>query len=72
MEFVDNDKLHVLFLPYLSPSHMIPLVNVARLFAAKGVKVNILATKYKTVMVQSSIGNASEEEIGRAWGSARV
>ncbi|XP_027121011.2 nuatigenin 3-beta-glucosyltransferase-like [Coffea arabica] len=60
MEFVDNDKLHVLFLPYLSPSHMIPLVNAARLFAAQGVKVTILSTKYNTVLFQSSIDHAIE------------
>ncbi|CDP01301.1 unnamed protein product [Coffea canephora] len=59
MASVDAAKLHALFLPYFAPSHMIPLVNVARLFAAQGVKVTILTTKYNAVLCQSSIAHAT-------------
>lgn len=59
MASVDTAKLHVLFLPYFTPSHMIPLVNVARLFAAQGVKVTILTTKYNAALFQSSIDHAA-------------
>ncbi|KAK4355803.1 hypothetical protein RND71_024774 [Anisodus tanguticus] len=52
----DNGKLlHVLFLPYLSAGHFIPLVNAARLFASRGVKVTILTTPYNALLFQSSI-----------------
>ncbi|XP_071927865.1 nuatigenin 3-beta-glucosyltransferase-like [Coffea arabica] len=53
-------KLHLLFLPFFTPSHMIPLVNAAGLFAAQGVKVTILSTKHNTVLFQSSIDRAIE------------
>nr|TKS08115.1 hypothetical protein D5086_0000107650 [Populus alba] len=37
-------QLHVLFLPYMAPGHMIPLVDMARLFARRGVKATIIST----------------------------
>ncbi|XP_055824039.1 solanidine UDP-glucose glucosyltransferase 1 [Solanum dulcamara] len=47
--------LHVLFLPYLSAGHFIPLVNTARLFASRGVKVTILTTPHNALLFQSTI-----------------
>lgn len=60
MELVENANLHVLFLPHLGPSHTISLVNAARLFAAQGVKVTILSTKYNSILFQPSIDRAIE------------
>lgn len=37
-------QLHVLFLPYMAPGHMIPIVDMARLFARRGVKATIIST----------------------------
>ena len=59
MASVGAAKLNALFLTYFAPSHMIPLVNVARLFAAQGVKVTILTSKYNAVLFQSSIDHAT-------------
>ncbi|KAK1392433.1 scopoletin glucosyltransferase-like [Heracleum sosnowskyi] len=53
-----NDQiqnLHVLILPYLTPSHMIPLVTIGRLFAARGVTVTILTTPCNALLLRSSI-----------------
>ncbi|XP_039141777.1 scopoletin glucosyltransferase-like [Dioscorea cayenensis subsp. rotundata] len=36
--------LHVLFFPFLAPSHMLPLLDIARLFSNHGVKVSIVTT----------------------------
>ncbi|KAL3514461.1 hypothetical protein ACH5RR_027178 [Cinchona calisaya] len=57
---MESARLHVLFLPFFTPSHMIPCVNAAKLFAAQGVKVTILSTKYNTLLFQSSIDQALE------------
>ncbi|XP_009771644.1 nuatigenin 3-beta-glucosyltransferase-like [Nicotiana tabacum] len=50
-------QLHVLFLPYLSPGHLIPLVNAARLFASCGVKATILTTPQNALLVNSTIND---------------
>ncbi|KAI5669569.1 hypothetical protein M9H77_19422 [Catharanthus roseus] len=50
-----NSKLHLLFLPYFTPSHMIPQVNAARIFASHGLKVTIIATPANADLFQSSI-----------------
>ncbi|KAH7850381.1 hypothetical protein Vadar_032091 [Vaccinium darrowii] len=36
--------LHVIFLPYMAPGHMMPMVDIARLFAAHGVRATIITT----------------------------
>lgn len=51
----ENGELHVVFIPYLTPSHMIPLVDTARLFASHGVKVSIITTPYNALLFESSI-----------------
>lgn len=52
---VDNPKLHVLFLPFLSPSHMIPLVDAARRFASRGVKATIITTPCNALLFKNSV-----------------
>ncbi|KAL4605486.1 hypothetical protein ACB092_09G032700 [Castanea dentata] len=39
-----NDPLHVSFFPFMSPSHLSPMIDIARLFASHGAKATILAT----------------------------
>lgn len=46
---------HVLFLPYFTPSHMIPLVDMGRLFAAHGVTVTIITTAHNALLFRPSI-----------------
>ncbi|CAI9304203.1 unnamed protein product [Lactuca saligna] len=47
--------LHVVFLPFFATSHAIPLVHVARLFAAQGVRSTIITTVYNALIFQSSV-----------------
>ncbi|CAI9115822.1 OLC1v1016823C1 [Oldenlandia corymbosa var. corymbosa] len=63
MAMEESSKLHVLCLPYFTPSHMIPLVNAARVMAAQGVKITILTTKHNAAVVQSSIDE--DNQLGR-------
>nr|BBN60800.1 UDP-glycosyltransferase 73P13 [Glycyrrhiza uralensis] len=50
-----SDKLKSVFLPFLSTSHIIPLVDMARLFALHGVDVTIVTTKHNSTIFQNSI-----------------
>ncbi|XP_020253793.1 scopoletin glucosyltransferase-like [Asparagus officinalis] len=40
----DHHDLHIFFFPYLASGHMIPLLDTALLFAARGVKVSYITT----------------------------
>ncbi|KAJ0736010.1 putative UDP-glucuronosyl/UDP-glucosyltransferase [Helianthus annuus] len=50
-----SSNLHVVFIPLLVRSHMIPLVQVARLFAARGVRSTIVTTVHNSLTIQPSI-----------------
>lgn len=55
MENQNSSKLKSIFLPFLSTSHIIPLVDMARLFALHDVEVTIITTKYNSTIFQNSI-----------------
>lgn len=48
-------KLHLVFLPYLAPGHMVSLVDVARLFAERGVHVSVVTTPGNAHLVGSAV-----------------
>nr|UNG76930.1 uridine diphosphate glycosyltransferase [Paris polyphylla var. chinensis] len=50
-----TQPLHMLFFPFMAASHMIPLVDMAKLFAARGVKVTILTTPSNAETIKSAI-----------------
>ncbi|KAJ9559281.1 hypothetical protein OSB04_013895 [Centaurea solstitialis] len=50
--------LHVVFLPAPAPGHMIPLVQLARLFAGRGVRSTIITTFHNALTFQASIHQA--------------
>lgn len=52
---VENGQLHAVFLPFFMTSHMIPLINAARVFASHGVKVTIISTPANTALFGSDI-----------------
>ncbi|XP_071688256.1 nuatigenin 3-beta-glucosyltransferase-like [Rutidosis leptorrhynchoides] len=55
-ELATNDgNFHVVFLPLLCASHMMPLVCVARLFAARGVRSTIVTSSHTLPMFQDNI-----------------
>ncbi|KAG5573467.1 hypothetical protein H5410_063233 [Solanum commersonii] len=57
----ENSELHIVFVPYFTPSHMIALVDIARLFASHGVKVSIITTHYNAVLFESSIEDSGNQ-----------
>ncbi|KDP46894.1 hypothetical protein JCGZ_24103 [Jatropha curcas] len=50
-----EEQIHVMFLPYMAPGHMMPMVDMARLFAANGVRVTIVTTKMNAIRFKNSI-----------------
>ncbi|KAL5058251.1 hypothetical protein RYX36_029855 [Vicia faba] len=50
-----HNQLHVIFLPFPSPGHMIPMIDTARLFAKQGVNVTIIATHANASTFQKTI-----------------
>lgn len=51
----NGQQLHGVFLPFFTTSHMIPLVNAAKVFAFHGVKVTIISTPANTTLFSSII-----------------
>ncbi|RZC82107.1 hypothetical protein C5167_044893 [Papaver somniferum] len=51
----DNHQLHVFLFPVMAQSLMIPMVDVARLFAARGLKSTIITTPLNAMSVSKSV-----------------
>ncbi|GMI83677.1 UDP-glucosyl transferase 73B3 [Hibiscus trionum] len=56
------DPLHVLFFPHLAHGHMIPTIDMARVFARQGVKATILTTQLNAPFFSKTIER--ERELG--------
>ncbi|KAK2361236.1 soyasapogenol B glucuronide galactosyltransferase [Trifolium repens] len=52
---MESQKLHVIFVPFPTPGHMIPMIDTARLFAKHGVNVTIITTHANASTFQKSI-----------------
>ncbi|GJR00716.1 soyasapogenol B glucuronide galactosyltransferase-like protein [Tanacetum coccineum] len=50
-----TENLHVIFVPFFASSHIIPLVHVARLFAARGVRSTIITTVHNALIFQTMV-----------------
>ncbi|MQL75840.1 hypothetical protein Taro_008196 [Colocasia esculenta] len=53
-------QLHILFFPLMAPGHTLPMVDMAKLFARRGVRATILTTPANAITVAASLGRASE------------
>ncbi|KAA8516566.1 hypothetical protein F0562_016928 [Nyssa sinensis] len=51
----DTHQLHVFFFPFMSPGHQIPMLDMARLIAARRVKVTIITTALNLSRFQTII-----------------
>ncbi|KAH1059704.1 hypothetical protein AAZX31_02G099200 [Glycine max] len=47
--------LHIFFFPFMAHGHMIPLVDMAKLFAAKGVRTTIITTPLNAPIISKTI-----------------
>ncbi|CAD6237776.1 unnamed protein product [Miscanthus lutarioriparius] len=65
MAIKDEQKpLHILFFPLLAPGHLIPIADMAALFAARGVKCTILTTPVNAQAIRSAVDRANDASRG--------
>ncbi|KAJ4771326.1 Glycosyltransferase [Rhynchospora pubera] len=50
-----SQELHIFFFPLMAPGHLIPMINLANLFALHGAKTTILTTPKCTSLIQNQI-----------------
>ncbi|KAG6531153.1 scopoletin glucosyltransferase-like [Zingiber officinale] len=55
----DRRPLRLFFIPYFASSHLIPLVDIARFLAVRGVDSTILATPFNAALVRSTVDAAA-------------
>ncbi|KAF3438993.1 hypothetical protein FNV43_RR17268 [Rhamnella rubrinervis] len=56
----ESDKLRMFFLPFITPGHMIPMVDEARVFAKHGVDVTVITTQANAALFQNRIDRDSK------------
>ncbi|KAL1329389.1 hypothetical protein HN51_046499 [Arachis hypogaea] len=54
----ENRQLHVLFFPFFANGHIIPCVDLARVFAARGVTSTIVTTTHNAPFISRTIGKS--------------
>ncbi|PKA65320.1 UDP-glycosyltransferase 73B5 [Apostasia shenzhenica] len=57
------DDLHMLFFPYMAQGHMLPLVDMAKLFAARGASVTVLTTPANAAIIRSTLPAAAANPV---------
>ncbi|KAJ3684999.1 hypothetical protein LUZ61_014163 [Rhynchospora tenuis] len=55
-----SSPLHILLFPFLSHGHLLPMADVARLFALHGVKCTILTTPGNVTYIETAIEQTNE------------
>ncbi|KAJ0089131.1 hypothetical protein Patl1_32271 [Pistacia atlantica] len=58
-----SGKLHFVFMPLMAQGHMIPMIDMARLFAERGVKVSLVTTPHNASRFDKIISRAIESNL---------
>ncbi|XP_030519797.2 scopoletin glucosyltransferase-like [Rhodamnia argentea] len=56
----ESHQLHILFFPFLAPGHMIPMIDMAKLFAIRGCKSTLVATPHDEPTFLKSIARPKD------------
>lgn len=56
----EDQQLHVVFFPFLAHGHMIPPLDVVRLFACQGVRVTIITTPLNAPIFNKAVETAKK------------
>ncbi|KAH0463992.1 hypothetical protein IEQ34_006778 [Dendrobium chrysotoxum] len=54
----NGNDLHILFFPHMAQGHMLPLVDMAKLFAARGARITILTTPANAKIIRPTIDDS--------------
>uniref|UniRef100_A0ACD5VUH8 Uncharacterized protein n=1 Tax=Avena sativa TaxID=4498 RepID=A0ACD5VUH8_AVESA len=60
VEDEQQSPLHILFFPFLAPGHLIPIADMAALFASRGVRCTILTTPVNAAIICSAVDRAND------------
>ncbi|XP_020677365.1 UDP-glycosyltransferase 73B4-like [Dendrobium catenatum] len=52
------DHLHMLFFPFMAQGHMLPMVDMAKIFAARGARVTLLTTPVNATIIRPNIDDS--------------
>ncbi|XP_020677380.1 scopoletin glucosyltransferase-like [Dendrobium catenatum] len=52
------DHLHMLFFPFMSQGHMLPMVDMAKIFAARGARITLLTTPINATIIRPNIDDS--------------
>ncbi|KAG5051393.1 hypothetical protein AAZX31_02G099000 [Glycine max] len=55
----ENRELHVLFFPFPANGHIIPSIDLARVFASRGIKTTVVTTPLNVPLISRTIGKAN-------------
>ncbi|KAI6677970.1 hypothetical protein NL676_038766 [Syzygium grande] len=55
METESDRRVHVLFFPFMAHGHMLPTLDMARLFTARGARATIITTPHNAPLFQNSL-----------------
>uniref|UniRef100_A0A0D3ERN8 UDP-glycosyltransferases domain-containing protein n=1 Tax=Oryza barthii TaxID=65489 RepID=A0A0D3ERN8_9ORYZ len=60
----EQQPLHILFFPFIAHGHLIPVADMAALFAARGVRCTILTTPVNAAVIRSAVDRANDASRG--------
>jgi hypothetical protein len=59
-----QSPLHILFFPFLAHGHLIPIADMAAVFASRGVRCTILTTPVNAAIIRSAVDRANDASLG--------
>ncbi|KAJ4962841.1 hypothetical protein NE237_022780 [Protea cynaroides] len=60
MDLAEAHQLHAFFFPFMAQGHLIPFVDMARLFSSHGVKVTIITTPLNARLISNTIDRGKQ------------
>ncbi|THG17507.1 hypothetical protein TEA_011419 [Camellia sinensis var. sinensis] len=60
MNMTETNQLHIMFFPLMAKGHMLPIMDMAKLLAARGVKTTIVTTPLSALVFFSKTTQSSK------------
>ncbi|XP_007042483.2 PREDICTED: LOW QUALITY PROTEIN: scopoletin glucosyltransferase [Theobroma cacao] len=59
----ESHQLHMFFIPFLAPGHMIPAVDMAKMFAMRGAQTTIITTPFNASLFSNTIQRCKNSDL---------